>query len=176
MRLRKRLIASSVAVIVGVALSFGHQGTAVEPETDADASNQDDFRTWTDDSGHFRAEAKLVHFSSGMVTLKKKDGETVNVSLDRLSDADRQYIKAFAGGAARDESADSSGGDDGTVRTEAREVAPTRPKARTSYRTAARTTARTTVGSSGSRGTRRVVVEGVGLPPRKHSRTASAMR
>ena len=94
-----------------------------------------------------------------MVTLKKKDGDDgqrIARSPQRCRPAIRGDVRHGSGGDGhrRAPSDDSSARvHDESVRTEAREVAPTRPTARTSYRTTARTTARTAVGSSGSRGT-----------------------
>ena len=83
-------------------------------------------------------DAVLVEFKDGTVTLKKKDGATSTCRLGTLSDADRQYVEAFAAGAGDlasspgSEPSDSSAHGDGTavgdesVRTEAREDASTR--------------------------------------------------
>ncbi len=150
-------------------------GATAGPETGAKASSQEEFRTWTDRSGKFHAEAVLVTTSSGVATIKYKDGTTVSVPLERLSDTDRRYVRmAVAAAEANDWSPSSepdessasgetsAGDDDECVRTEAREDAPPESRARTSCRTTARTAARTTVGTFAARGTRRVVVDGAG--------------
>ena len=176
MRLKRWRFVSVVAAIVGLLLSSGVQGTAGDSAMGADTSSPEEFRTWSDRSGNFHADAALVDVKDGVVTITKKDGTTVNVSLERLSDADRQYVEAFATGARGedrtspgsepDESSARGGetavGDDENVRTEARGDTPVQPKVRTSYRTTARTAARTIVGSYGTQGTRRVTVDGVG--------------
>ena len=56
-------------------------------------------RTWTDASGKFTIEAELVRAVDGVVTLKKADGSTIDVPVDRLSQADRDLVLGdpFAG-------------------------------------------------------------------------------
>ena len=50
-------------------------------------------RTWTDASGTFTVEAELVERKDGKVTLKKSDGETIDVPIDKLSEADRKLLR-----------------------------------------------------------------------------------
>jgi uncharacterized protein (TIGR03067 family) len=49
-------------------------------------------RTWTDNTGAHRVTAQYVDQSPGAVRIKKVDGKIVAVPLDRLSEADRQYV------------------------------------------------------------------------------------
>jgi hypothetical protein len=51
-------------------------------------------RTWTDSSGAFRTEALLCAYGGGKVMLKKENGQTKVVPLDKLSAADRNYVGA----------------------------------------------------------------------------------
>jgi hypothetical protein len=177
MRHTRRCSANLVIAVVGLLLCAEVQGTAAESGTDVHPSSQEEFRTWSDRSGNYHAEAVLIEIGSQAVTLKKKDGTTVHVPLGHLSDADRQYVGTFATGASGEDLAPSPGsepndssarggdaaaGDDESVRTEARGDASTQSRARVSCRTTARTTARAAVRSSNNRGARRVVVEGVG--------------
>ncbi len=53
-------------------------------------------RTWTDASGKYKTEAEFVEFKDGKVTLKKKNGKTVTLPLDRLSEHDRQHAIMLA--------------------------------------------------------------------------------
>ena len=64
-----------------IAAVFARSRPGAEPGTDANASSQEEFRTWTDRSGTYHADAVLVEFKDGKVTLKKKDGTTVKVPL-----------------------------------------------------------------------------------------------
>lgn len=59
-------------------------------------------RKWRDKSGKFEMEAVLLEKTDKEVTLKKADGTTVTVPLDRLSDGDREFLqKEEAAPAAR---------------------------------------------------------------------------
>jgi hypothetical protein len=49
-------------------------------------------RQWTDDSGKFNVEAKLVLILDGKVRLLKETGRTTTVAIERLSKADRAYV------------------------------------------------------------------------------------
>jgi outer membrane protein assembly factor BamB len=60
-------------------------------------------RTWTDNSGVHKIRAALVSIDEGQVQLKKGDGTVITVPVDRLSEADQQWLAkhaAAAGGAA----------------------------------------------------------------------------
>ena len=50
-------------------------------------------RTWTDSTGQHRMTATLVKLSDGKVILKKADGKTVALPIDKLSAADRAYLR-----------------------------------------------------------------------------------
>jgi hypothetical protein len=49
-------------------------------------------RKWTSNDGKYSVEAELVELADGRVRLKKAEGATVTVSLERLSEADRQFL------------------------------------------------------------------------------------
>ena len=53
-------------------------------------------RTWTDKSGQFRIEAEYIDFNGTQVTLKKSDGSTITVPLDRLSEADQKIVQTIS--------------------------------------------------------------------------------
>lgn len=53
-------------------------------------------RTWTDATGKYRVEATLVSSSDKEVVLKRADGTEVTVQLEKLSDADRSFLKKSA--------------------------------------------------------------------------------
>ena len=50
---------------------------------------------WTDQTGRHRVEAEYVDLKDGEVVLRKSDGKTVTVPLDRLSEADRRFVRAM---------------------------------------------------------------------------------
>lgn len=53
----------------------------------------DEFRTWTDSTGAHTVEARYVKNIMGKITLEKRDKSTVDLDLDKLSEADREWIK-----------------------------------------------------------------------------------
>jgi len=59
----------------------------------AGSAGAGEMRTWTDDSGTFKVEAELVDVQAGRVTLRKADGKTIEVRLDRLSATDRAAVE-----------------------------------------------------------------------------------
>jgi hypothetical protein len=50
-------------------------------------------RQWVDNSGTFRVKGRLILILDGKVRLLKETGRTTTVPLNRLSDADRQYVE-----------------------------------------------------------------------------------
>ncbi len=56
-------------------------------------------RTWTDVTGKFKVRASLVDVEEGNVRLRKSDGKTISVPLEKLSEADQQWIAKNASGA-----------------------------------------------------------------------------
>jgi hypothetical protein len=55
-------------------------------------------RTWRDASGRFEIEAVLASQTAFDVVLRKKDGSTVKVPLDKLSVADQEYVASLESG------------------------------------------------------------------------------
>jgi hypothetical protein len=51
-------------------------------------------RKWTDSIGKHTVEAEFVDFKDGKVWLKKEDGSVIPVPIERLSEADQQFVKA----------------------------------------------------------------------------------
>lgn len=51
------------------------------------------YRTWKSADGQFAIEARLDNFALGTATLERRDGTTVEVPNDKLSDDDQLYIK-----------------------------------------------------------------------------------
>ncbi len=71
------------------------QGQAGETATLADdaATTEAKPRTWTDSTGQFKVEATLLGLKDGQVTLKRTDGRVVALSLERLCQADQEFVK-----------------------------------------------------------------------------------
>jgi hypothetical protein len=51
------------------------------------------FRMWTDDSGSYQVKAAFVFLAGDKVRLRKEDGTTIDLPRDRLSEADREWIR-----------------------------------------------------------------------------------
>ena len=54
-------------------------------------------RTWTDATGEFSIEAKLADLNGGKVTLLLTNGDSVEVPLDKLAPADREFVRDVLG-------------------------------------------------------------------------------
>lgn len=52
------------------------------------------FRAWTSTAGT-TVEAKLISYANGSVTLESRQGKRTRVALDKLSDADNEYVKKW---------------------------------------------------------------------------------
>lgn len=51
------------------------------------------FRTWTSSGDKFKVDAKFVRSSDDSITIQPRDGRQLTIALDKLSDADRQYVQ-----------------------------------------------------------------------------------
>jgi len=49
-------------------------------------------RTWTDRSGEFEVEAEYVGYKNGKVRLKSEKGKSITVDVQRLSQADQEFV------------------------------------------------------------------------------------
>ena len=68
----------------------------VETPPKMPAKTQAALRTWTSVTGKFKIEARFVRLEDDVLTLERKSGQTLNVSIEKLSEADRAYAKAKA--------------------------------------------------------------------------------
>jgi hypothetical protein len=62
----------------------------------ATASPAQAARTWTDSTGKYRIQATLLDFDGKVVRLKRPDGKTIALPLEKLSESDREYIRSQA--------------------------------------------------------------------------------
>ena len=76
-----RLSSLRTALVVAAAIACGFIASFAYAET------------WSDKSGKFRIEAKFAGVQERSVLLKKPDGKTITVPINRLSDASRQQAK-----------------------------------------------------------------------------------
>jgi uncharacterized protein (TIGR03067 family) len=67
----------------------------------ADNSRVPVIRKWTDETGKKTTEAELISVENGKVRLRRVDGKEFSVSLEKLSEADQEFVRAH-----RPESAD----------------------------------------------------------------------
>lgn len=67
--------------------------TAKDKPSEDRQANAPDFRDWSDATGKFHRTAKFRGSVGGLVKLELKDGSTVRIPLEKLSDADREYIQ-----------------------------------------------------------------------------------
>ena len=65
----------------------------------APGNKEQELRIWTSETGTFAVEARFVGLEDGKVKLLKKDGTTVKMSLDKLTQADRELANQLARGA-----------------------------------------------------------------------------
>lgn len=56
------------------------------------ALEADEIRTWTDSTGKFKIEGKLVSHTDGKVKLERADGRSVEIPFDKLSDQDQKFL------------------------------------------------------------------------------------
>jgi len=65
-------------------------------------------RTWTDKTGKFKVAGELVKVEDGNAFLRRADGKEIKVPLDRLSDADREFVKEHGEKSPDPESTDAN--------------------------------------------------------------------
>jgi hypothetical protein len=61
--------------------------------TERDVQKPSAIRTWQDRSGRYRVEAELLAVQGSEVRLRRTDGRVFTIRLDRLSRADREYVR-----------------------------------------------------------------------------------
>ena len=62
----------------------------------AEEPNAGQARTWTNNSGKYKVDARFVDLENQAVRLKKQDGEIIVVPLQKRSDADRHVAQRLA--------------------------------------------------------------------------------
>jgi SLA1 Homology Domain 1 (SHD1) protein len=74
----------------------GGGGTAGASGGAAQLAKEYPVRTWSDSSGKFKIEASYAGQDAAGIKLKKTDGKTIQLALDKLSPQDQQYIAGIA--------------------------------------------------------------------------------
>ncbi len=67
---------------------------STEPVPEPKATHAE-FRVWTNSTGKFKTEAKFSGIAFGKATLTKRDGSSVQVPLDKLSEEDQKWIEEW---------------------------------------------------------------------------------
>ncbi len=65
-----------------------------DEEAEPRGEESHEIRTWTDSGGQYSMRGRFIRLQGGMVTLRHEDGTEVDVPMDRLSTADRQWIRS----------------------------------------------------------------------------------
>lgn len=78
-------------------------------------AQEEEARVWTDSTGKFKVDAVLVSSDGSEVTLRKSDNRTVKIPINKLSQADQDYLdqlsgNPFAGGSVESSSSSFSVG------------------------------------------------------------------
>ena len=66
-------------------------------------------RDWSSQGGKFTIRAKFVELRGDSITLKKEDGKSLTVAIDKLSDDDRDLARQLAEAAEGDSVAGNAG-------------------------------------------------------------------
>ena len=104
-------------IVDGTSRKLIVKATSVTPITKPNARGM---RTWSDSTGQFKIEAALESQTAFEVVLRKSDGTTVKVALEKLSVADQEYVAGLDSGnenpfgSAAMESSGASSGDSGS--------------------------------------------------------------
>ena len=88
-----RIVSSSPAPPVKVA----DAAPVAPPVAGKKPTDEPPMRTWTSSNGKFTIEAQCVGVADGKVQLKKSDGKTLTLPLEKLSQADQDYLKENRG-------------------------------------------------------------------------------
>ena len=89
-----KIVRIYAVIVVLLTLVLMRSGRPDENPFEAKAT--DGTRTWSDASGKFKVEAKLDSVNGNAVKLVKKDGTTVEVPLDKLSEEDKSFVRTHA--------------------------------------------------------------------------------
>ena len=74
-------------------VAIAGRDTLQKPGTPPQGESPDGWRTFRDATGKFEVEARLRTVRDGKAVLEKRDGTTIDVPLDKLSQPDRKYVE-----------------------------------------------------------------------------------
>ena len=78
---------------IGSARTAAARSSAAAAVGAASSASTGKLHTWSDASGRFNVQAEFVGFSDGKVTLRREDGRTVDVPLNKLSPTDQARVQ-----------------------------------------------------------------------------------
>jgi ankyrin repeat protein len=70
--------------------------TERQPSERKEDHRKEGYRTWTDSTGRYRVQALFESLEDGKVVVKKEDGSTIRVPIERLSESDQEYVRSVA--------------------------------------------------------------------------------
>ena len=71
----------------------GKESGKAKASTLTSKATSETIRTWSDASGKYRVEAKLIKETDDLVYLERKDGKSLKIPISKLSDADQNFLK-----------------------------------------------------------------------------------
>lgn len=84
------LLTASLGCLLSLCgIGCGQTDSSELPDGEPPAS----YRTWQDTTGRYSIEAAMVGYENGTVELKRRDGSTVAVELNKLSEGDREWVR-----------------------------------------------------------------------------------
>jgi len=72
------------------------RGKASAVDATGTSSTPGKIRTWTDITGKYKVEAEIVSVQNGQVTLRKANGDRTTLPVEKLSEADREFVRQIS--------------------------------------------------------------------------------
>lgn len=73
----------------------GEKSTAGKPNPKTAEGFPGGLRTWSDATGRFKVEAEFISAEGGTVSLRRADGRTVNLPMEKLSPTDQRIVRTL---------------------------------------------------------------------------------
>lgn len=80
--------------LLEILAEYGDTKAAFEAQQEA-GMGEPHYRDWNDDTGKYTIRAAFVSFINGVVKLQKETGELIDVPIEKLSEADREWVLAW---------------------------------------------------------------------------------
>ena len=97
MKSRHAVLSGALVALLFVLISNFGPGTCLSSagEPKGALSGFANSRTWSDSTGRFKIDAKLVCADDSEISLLKSDGKQVTIPLEKMSEADQTFINSF---------------------------------------------------------------------------------